>query len=168
MAGAGTDGTHLLARHKRSLRAVGRLDMSYHGLECRDCTLRRCCEKRLQAGPAALSSCARCSLVLTVNTISRHCLLFHVLLSSARARTRSSFVLIALIWSMVYGGGPGGAILRYCHCGCLWISRLLHRGLVLQAQVFVAAGHAGDREMLWGDPVVVQACLRDCLSLFSM
>jgi hypothetical protein len=34
----------------------------------------------------------------------------HILVSSARARKRSSGEVIFRIWSVVYGGGPGGAI----------------------------------------------------------
>lgn len=37
-------------------------------------------------------------------------LLFHILLSSARARIRSSGEVMAVICSSVYGGGPGGAM----------------------------------------------------------
>ena len=38
-------------------------------------------------------------------------LLFHLLFSSARALVFSALVLMALIWSWVYGGRPAGAII---------------------------------------------------------
>jgi hypothetical protein len=64
-----------------------------------------------QVDPAALSSCAQCSLSSRCQYLHlANASSFYILFSSARARSRSSFVLIALIWSIVYGGGPGGAM----------------------------------------------------------
>ena len=109
----------LPAHHERIPRAVVLLDMThytFHDLEERSC-LWCCCmlvlrsrSMYVQFGPAVLSSCAQCSLVRNRQHLFPKCLLLHILFSSARARSRSSFVLIALISSIVYGGGPGGAM----------------------------------------------------------
>jgi hypothetical protein len=65
---------------------------------------------RGQAVPVSLSSCAQYSLITRRQLFRLASLLLHILFSSARARKRSSGEVILCMSSIVYGGGPGGAM----------------------------------------------------------